>query len=156
MIEIERKFLVKDRSFEGMATKIIKLRQGFLSTDPERTVRVRISNENAWLTIKGLGSEDGTSRFEWEKEISVEEGRALLLLCKPSIIEKTRFVVPYGLHFYEVDVFEGENTGLVIAEIELSQAYEVFETPDWLSDEVTGNMAYYNTSLSQKPYTKWL
>ncbi|MCW1952954.1 MAG: CYTH domain-containing protein [Flavobacteriia bacterium] len=155
MIEIERKFLVKDRTFESMATKITRLSQGFLSTEPERTVRVRTSDEKAWITVKGLGSEDGTSRFEWEKEIPASEGRALLLLCKPSLIEKTRYLVPYGAHLYEVDVFEGDNAGLIVAEIELSHAQESFEIPTWLSEEVTGNKAYYNASLSQMPFSSW-
>ncbi|MCG5643917.1 CYTH domain-containing protein [Flavobacteriaceae bacterium LSUCC0859] len=155
MIEIERKFLVKDRSFIPLASQIIKIRQGFLSTDPERTVRVRSTNHKAWITVKGLGSADGTTRFEWEKELPLEEAHALLNLCVPALIEKVRYVVPHGAHTYEVDVFEGENQGLIVAELELSSAQEQFETPSWLSEEVTGDKAYYNASLSQRPFSSW-
>ena len=155
MIEIERKFLVKDLSFKKGATRVTRLSQGFLSTDPSRTVRVRTSEQNAWITVKGMGSEDGTSRFEWEKDIPLEEAKALLKLCKPVIIEKTRYEIPAGNHIFEVDVFHGENEGLLLAEIELNHASEAYELPNWLGKEVTGDNAYYNASLSKHPFSKW-
>jgi len=155
MIEIERKFLVKNHSFIMSASSATELSQGFLSTDPFRTVRVRVSDSSGWITIKGIGSSDGTTRFEWEKAISLEEAKALLKLCKEGIIEKTRYEVAVGFHIFEIDVFKGLNEGLVVAEIELSQATDSFEKPAWLGEEVTGNTSYYNASLSEKPFKKW-
>lgn len=155
MQEIERKFLVKNSSFETLATAKKKIAQGYLNTAPERTVRIRIANEKAYLTIKGKGNESGMTRFEWEKEIAIEEASALLLLCEKGVIEKTRFEIPVENHLYEVDVFYGENEGLVIAEIELSSEKEAFQKPDWLAMEVTNDERYYNAYLSKNPFKNW-
>jgi len=155
MQEIERKFLVKNDGFKTLATAKKKIAQGYLNTNPERTVRVRIANEKAFLTIKGKGNETGMTRFEWEKEIPLLEAKSLLLLCEAGVIEKTRFEIPVGTHLYEVDVFSGENEGLVIAEIELENENEAFEKPDWLAEEVTNDERYYNAYLSKNPFLKW-
>ena len=153
--EIERKFLVKG-DYKPYATKEIRIIQGFLSTVPERTVRVRIKGDKGYLTIKGIGSKSGISRFEWEKEISVEEARALFEICEPGIIDKMRFIVPEagGLKF-EVDEFYGDNEGLTVAEIELPAEGHPFEKPDWLGEEVTGDTRYYNAMLVKNPYKNW-
>ena len=155
MQEIERKFLVKNDRFKTMATAKKEIAQGYLNTNPERTVRVRISKEKAFLTIKGKGNESGMTRFEWEKEIPLEEAKALLLLCEKGVIEKTRFEIPVGKHLFEVDEFYGENDGLIVAEIELSSEEEAFEKPDWLGKEVTNDERYYNAYLSKNPYSGW-
>lgn len=152
MQEIERKFLVRDASFKNLATAKKKIAQGYLSTHPERTVRVRIADAKAFLTIKGKGNDTGTTRFEWEKEIPMEEAQSLLLLCEKGVIEKTRFEIPVGNHLYEVDEFYGENQGLIVAEIELSDENEVFEKPNWLGMEVTNDERYYNAYLSKNPF----
>ena len=150
MEEIERKFLVKG-DFKPFASTQKKLKQGYLSKVPERTVRIRIQDAKGFLTIKGKSNATGVSRFEWEKEIPLEEAESLLLLCEPSIIEKTRYLVPEkgGLCF-EVDVFEGDNAGLVLAEIELNSENESFVKPSWLGEEVTGDVRYYNSYISSK------
>lgn len=155
MIEIERKFLVKFDTFKKQATSKHRIVQGFLNTNPERTVRVRIKNDSAFLTIKGKSNTSGTSRFEWEKEIDVADAEVLLKLCEKSILEKIRYEIPLGKHTYEVDEFHGDNLGLVIAEIELNDENEVFKKPDWLGKEVTGEVKYYNSQLSQLAYKKW-
>ena len=155
MQEIERKFLVENDSFKALATAKKEIAQGYLNTNPERTVRVRISNEKAFLTIKGKGNESGMTRFEWEKEIPFEEGNALLFLCEKGVIEKTRFEIPVGKHLFEVDEFYGENEGLIVAEIELSDESEAFEKPDWIGMEVTNDRRYYNAYLSKNPFKNW-
>ncbi len=155
MQEIERKFLVKNDSYKNLATVQKKIAQGYLNTNPERTVRVRIANEKGFLTIKGKGNDSGMTRFEWEKEILIEEATALLLLCEKGVIKKTRFEIPVGNHLYEVDEFYGENEGLIMAEIELSHEIESFEKPDWLGMEVTNNERYYNAYLSKNPFKSW-
>ncbi|HEX9152262.1 MAG TPA: CYTH domain-containing protein [Flavobacterium sp.] len=155
MIEIERKFLVKDDSFKTAAFTQNHIAQGYLSSVPERTVRVRLKGEKGFLTIKGISNESGLSRFEWEKEIPAEEAKKLLLLCEKGVIDKTRFEVKSGDHVYEVDVFYGENEGLIIAEIELSSETETFEKPSWLGQEVTNDKRYYNSYLSKNPYKNW-
>ncbi len=152
--EIERKFLVSD-IFEKTGKDHKQIIQGFLNSDPERTVRVRISGEKAWLTVKGLGNRSGTTRFEWEKEIPLEDANALLPLCEKGIIAKTRYLVPVGNHVFEVDFFHEENEGLVVAEIELNHEDEAFMRPSWLGEEVTGQEKYYNSALSKKPYISW-
>ena len=154
MQEIERKFLVRNNSFKTLATAKKNISQGYLNTHPERTVRIRIADEKAFLTIKGKGNETGMTRFEWEKEIQVDEAKALLALCEKGVIEKTRFLIPAGNHVFEVDEFYGENAGLVIAEIELSDENEAFEKPNWLGQEVTNDEKYYNAYLSKNPYLK--
>ncbi|MFV5685211.1 CYTH domain-containing protein [Flavobacterium sp. GB2R13] len=155
MIEIERKFLVKDDSFKRDAFTENHIAQGYLSSVPERTVRLRIKGNKGFLTIKGISNESGLSRFEWEKEIPVEEAKNLLLLCEKGVIDKTRFEVKLGNHVYEIDVFHGQNEGLIIAEIELGSENETFEKPNWLSNEVTNDKRYYNSYLSNNPYKSW-
>ena len=126
MIEIERKFLVKDLNFKKEAHKSYVIKQGFLNTNKERTVRVRVKGEVGFLTVKGKSSEDGLSRFEWEKQISIEEANALLRICEPGQIHKTRFEINVGAHVYEVDEFYDNNEGLIIAEVELNSEDETF------------------------------
>ena len=155
MQEIERKFLVTSDAFKKEAFAQNRIAQGYLSSVPERTVRVRIKESKGVLTIKGASNETGLSRFEWEKEIPVEEAAALLKLCEKGVIDKTRFEVKKGNHIFEVDEFHGENEGLIIAEIELSSEQEVFEKPNWLGKEVTGDNRYYNSYISQKPFAAW-
>ena len=155
MQEIERKFLVKSIAYRDQAHKSYVIKQGFLNSDPERTVRVRTNQDKAYLTIQGLSSENGLSRFEWETEISADEGASLLQLCQGDLIEKERFEVMVGSHVFEVDEFRGKNKGLVIAEIELEHSDECFDKPEWLGKEVTGQIEYYNANLSIKPYGLW-
>ena len=155
MEEIERKFLVESTDFIKESTVNNRIVQGYLNSNPERTVRVRIKGNKGFLTIKGKGNENGTTRFEWEKEILIEEATALLLLCEKGVIKKTRFEIPVGNHLYEVDEFYGENEGLIMAEIELSHEIESFEKPDWLGMEVTNNERYYNAYLSKNPFKSW-
>lgn len=152
--EIERKFLVNG-DFKALATKATRITQGYLSSIPERTVRVRIKGEKGFITIKGIGSASGASRYEWEKEIPVAEVQELLKICEPGAIDKTRYLVASGKHTFEVDEFYGENQGLVVAEVELSAEDEAFEKPEWLGEEVTGDARYYNSMLMKNPYTKW-
>jgi adenylate cyclase len=153
--EIERKFLVKGDFYPFVSTKS-RITQGFLSSVSERMVRVRIMGDNGFLTIKGIGNASGASRYEWEKQITIEEAKELLELCEPGIIDKTRHIVPEvgGLKF-EVDEFHGDNKGLIIAEIELPSEDHHFEKPDWLGKEVTGKTRYYNARLSKNPYKNW-
>jgi adenylate cyclase len=155
MIEIERKFLVTSDLFKEEAFSRNRIKQGYLSSIPERTVRVRIKGERAYITIKGASNETGMSRFEWEKEIPVTEAEKLLLLCEEGVIDKTRFEVKVGSHTYEIDEFYDENKGLVIAEIELQSESENFEKPNWLGKEVTNDNRYYNSNLSNNPFVNW-
>jgi adenylate cyclase len=155
MIEIERKFLVTSAIFKKEAFSKNRIKQGYLSSIPERTVRIRLKGDTAYITIKGASNETGMSRFEWEKEISVDEAEKLLLLCEKGVIDKTRFEVKIGKHIYEVDEFYGLNKGLVVAEIELESEGETFEKPQWLGKEVTHDNRYYNSNLSITPFTKW-
>ncbi len=155
MIEIERKFLVNSNQFEQEATRSYLISQGFLNTHPDRTVRVRVRDNQGWLTVKGRSDARGISRFEWEKEIPVDEALELMNLCEEGIIQKRRFEVLVGVHFFEVDVFIGANEGLVIAEIELATVDETFDKPEWLGKEVTGDLKYYNSKLSQHPFKNW-
>lgn len=155
MIEIERKFLVTSTAFKSEAFAKKQISQGYLNSNPERTVRVRIANEKGFLTIKGKGNESGMSRFEWEKEITAAEARALLALCEAGVIDKTRFEIKAGNHTFEVDEFYGGNEGLIVAEIELSSETETFEKPSWLGEEVTNDNRYYNAYLSQNPFKSW-
>lgn len=155
MIEIERKFLVTSTAFLDEFRAKNRIIQGYLSSVPERTVRVRIKDEKGFLTIKGKSSDSGMSRLEWEKEIALEEAEQLLLLCEAGVIDKIRYEIPVGKHLYEVDVFSGENEGLILAEIELESENEAFEKPNWLGTEVTNDNRYYNAYLSQKPFKTW-
>lgn len=155
MIEIERKFLVTSQAFKKEAFTQNRIAQGYLSSVPERTVRVRIKGAKGFLTIKGVSNESGLSRFEWEKEIPADEAAALLKLCEKGVIDKTRFEVKMGNHVFEIDEFHGENEGLVMAEIELESETETFEKPSWLGEEVTNDNRYYNSYLSKNPYKNW-
>ena len=151
--EIERKFLVVGE-YKHLAHTSTLLIQGYIASG-RRTVRVRISDERAWLTIKGPSQDGGLSRFEWEKEISVDEALSLLMLCGGGVIDKVRHIVPFAGHDFEVDVFNGANEGLVLAEVELSSEDESFERPSWLGQEVTGDIRYHNSMLLKHPYNKW-
>jgi adenylate cyclase len=153
--EIERKFLVKG-DYKSWVIDEVRITQAFLSTVPERTVRVRITGEKGFLTIKGIPSKSGISRLEWEREISIEEASSLLEICEPGVIEKTRFIVPEksGLKF-EVDEFYGDNEGLTVAEIELPSEEYPFDKPEWLGEEVTGDARYYNSMLMKNPFKNW-
>ncbi len=155
MIEIERKFLVNSDAFFGLYFSKSEIAQGYLSSVPERTVRVRIKDDNAYLTVKGKSSENGLSRFEWEKEIAVDEAKKLLQLCEKGVIQKTRYHIKNGNHIIEVDVFYGGNDGLILAEIELNDENESFIKPQWLGKEVTNDERYYNAFLSKKPFKEW-
>ncbi|WP_396211405.1 CYTH domain-containing protein [Flavobacterium sp.] len=155
MIEIERKFLVTSFEFKNEAYAKKSIIQGYLSSNPERMVRIRTNGKDGFITIKGKGNKSGMSRFEWEKMIPLEEATALLKLCEEGAIEKIRYEVKVGDHVYEVDEFFGENEGLVMAEIELESEDEVFKKPSWLGKEVTNDEKYYNAYLSNNPFTKW-
>ncbi|WP_310378793.1 CYTH domain-containing protein [Flavobacterium sp.] len=155
MIEIERKFLVTSDAFKNEAYTQNRITQGYLSTVPERTVRVRIKSGKGFLTVKGVSNNSGMSRFEWEKEIPFDDAKNLLLLCEKGIIDKTRFEVKVCNHVFEIDEFYGENDGLIIAEIELNSENEPFDKPDWLGKEVTTDSRYYNAYLSINPYKNW-
>ena len=153
--EIEKKFLVKSEDFKSLASKSTRITQGYLSSIPERTVRVRTKGDRGFITIKGIGSASGASRYEWEKEIPASEVEELLKICEPGVIDKTRYEVKAGNHTFEVDEFYGENQGLTVAEVELSSEDEGFQKPDWLGAEVIGDTKYYNSMLMKHPFTKW-
>ena len=153
--EIERKFLVLNESFKNEAFKQTRITQGYLSSLPERTVRIRVKGDKGFITVKGIGNDSGVSRFEWEKEIPAQEVLALMNIAEPGVIDKTRYQVKKGDHIYEVDEFYGENEGLIVAEIELKEEGEFFDKPQWLGQEVTGDVKYYNSMLMKNPYKKW-
>ncbi len=155
MIEIERKFLVRSRAYRDKAEKKEEIIQGFLNTHPDRTVRIRLSGEQGFLTVKGRTDAEGITRFEWEREIPATEARALLEICEPGVISKVRYFVRSDSHLIEIDEFGGANEGLVIAEIEMQEIDEIIVKPDWLGEEVTGDPKYYNSQLSKKPYSAW-
>lgn len=155
MQEIERKYLVLSEDFKKESFKNFSIKQGFLNTDPERTVRLRITGDNAFITIKGKSSKNGLTRFEWEKEIDIKEAEALFGLCERGIIEKTRYLVKGGDFVFEIDEFHAENEGLTVAEIELNSETDTFKKPNWLGEEVTGDIKYYNSQLSKNPYKNW-
>ncbi len=155
MLEIERKFSVKNTNFLANAKESYKITQGYLNTDKNRTVRVRIKGNKGFITVKGISSANGLSRFEWEKEILVDDANALLMLCEDFVIDKTRYLIPFGSVVFEVDVFEGANEGLVIAEVELETTDQQFDKPEWLGEELTGDERFYNAYLSNVPFTSW-
>jgi CYTH domain-containing protein len=155
MTEIERKFLVTSDAYREEAFAREEIIQGFLNTHPDRTVRVRLSGSKGFITVKGHTDPDGTTRFEWEREIPSEEAKELLELCEKGVIHKIRHLVQSGDHVVEVDEFLSENKGLVIAEIEMQQANEPYLKPSWLGVEVTGETKYYNSQLSKNPYLSW-
>ncbi len=149
--EIERKFLLASDSWRGQIGQSIRIAQGYLATDP--TVRVRIKGETGFLTIKGK-SLDGISRSEFEYPIPVADALELLKLC-PKVLDKTRHLVNFGGFTWEIDEFHGENAGLIVAELELPAVDTPYSRPDWLGEEVTGDVRYYNSMLSQNPYCRW-
>lgn len=152
--EIERKFLVSGE-FRSQAFAQSRIIQGYISSARGRTVRVRIRGDKGYLTIKGASNASGTSRYEWEKELPLEEAKELMKLCEPGIIDKTRYLVRSGNHIFEVDEFYGDNEGLVVAEVELKSEDETFQKPDFIGTEVTGDIRYYNSQLMKKPYRVW-
>jgi len=154
MTEIERKFLLKTIDFLKDKTGK-RITQGYLTTDPERTVRVRLKGDQGFLTIKGKSNDSGLSRYEWEKEITTQEAEELLQLCLPGVIDKTRYEIQIEQHIWEIDIFHGENNGLNLAEIELKSEEESFSLPDWIGQEVTGDNRYYNSYISEKPFCGW-
>ncbi len=152
--EVERKFLVIGSDWHDAAVSRTELRQGFLSTEPERTVRVRLTDSAAELTIKGITID--ARRAEYEYSIPPADAAEMLDgLCQRALIEKTRYRVPYAGHIWEVDVFQGVNAGLIVAELELASADEAFERPEWIGQEVTGDPRYYNANLVRHPYSNW-
>ena len=148
MIEIERKFLVHSTEFIQAASQHYRIEQGYLTKDPARPVRVRIKNEKSFITVKGASSASGMSRYEWEKEVPLEEGKALLQLALPTVIQKIRYEVKHQTFLFEVDVFEGQHQGLILAEVELEDENVELNLPEWIGEEVTGDARYYNASLS--------
>lgn len=172
-IETERKFLVNGNGFKAEAVASHRMVQGYICRESGRTVRVRIADDRAYLTIKGAGDASGMSRLEWEMEINVSDARQLLTLCSEGIIDKTRYIVPASIcidpesstcpygdrraeeRVWEIDEFYGDNEGLVMAEIELESIDERFVRPSWLGEEVTGDRRYYNSMLSVHPYSTW-
>lgn len=153
--EIERKFLVLNDSYKSAAIRLYSIKQGYLSSDPKRSVRIRMKDDSGFITVKGASDPTGISRHEWEKPIPVKEAEELLKLCEPGMIEKIRYEVECGKHLFEVDEFLHENLGLVVAEIELRSPDEDFLKPDWLGREVTGELKYYNSQLSKRPFKTW-
>ncbi|MDD6209871.1 MAG: CYTH domain-containing protein [Bacteroidales bacterium] len=152
--ETERKFLVAGdfRPFVSVSRRIV---QGYLCREKGRTVRVRIRDRKGFLTIKGPGSLSGMTRSEWEYEIPLADAEGLMALCEEGMIEKIRYEVPYGGFVFEVDEFSGDNEGLILAEIELPSEDALFSRPSWLGTEVTGDVRYYNSSLTKNPYKRW-
>lgn len=154
-LEIERKFLVLDDSYKALSVSHSRIVQGYICSERGRTVRVRLRNDKAYLTIKGPSQDGGLSRYEFEKEISFDEGLSLLHLCEEGVIDKVRWLIPAGNHLFEVDEFFGDNEGLVVAEVELKSEDEDFDRPQFIGEEVTGISAYYNSMLRRNPYKKW-
>lgn len=155
MLEIERKFLVTSDDYKREAYASDRIKQGYICSGHGHTVRVRLRGETAFLTIKGPSRDGGLSRFEFEKEITIEEAIGLFQLCQPGIIDKTRYLVKSGNHTFEVDEFYGDNEGLVMAEVELSAPDEPFVAPAFIGEEVTGDKRYYNSYLRVYPYKLW-
>ena len=153
--EIERKFLVLDDSFKHEAFSKSHIQQGYICSERGRTVRIRIKDNRAYLTIKGPSENGGLSRYEFEREIPLEDGQQMMQLCEPGIIDKTRWLVKSGNHTFEVDEFFGDNEGLVVAEVELSYEDEPYKKPHFIGKEVTGDRRYYNSQLRLCPFQKW-
>lgn len=154
-LEIERKFLVLDTSYKHEAFASSHIRQGYICSDRGRTVRIRIRDEHAYITIKGPSLDGGLSRYEFEQEIPMDDAEKLLTLCEPGIIDKTRWLVKSGQHTIEVDEFHGENKGLTMAEVELKSRSEEPILPHFIGKEVTGDRRYYNSQLRRQPYSTW-
>ena len=159
LIEIERKFLpsnsFKISEIEKLSQRKYHIAQGYISNDPERTVRIRTKADKGYITIKGISNKNGATRFEWEKEISANEAIELLQLCQKGTIIKTRYEVLFEGNVFEIDVFENENKGLIIIEIELESENQIFDKPLWLGKEVTTDFRYFNSYLSQNSFLEW-
>ena len=154
-LEIERKFLVNGDDYKRQAYSSSRIQQGYICSGHGRTVRVRIRDARGYLTIKGPSEHGGLARYEFEKEITIDEAEQLMRLCEPGIIDKTRYLVKIGQHTFEVDEFYGENDGLVMAEVELGSEDEPYEKPDFIGKEVTGDRRYYNSHLRENPFSLW-
>lgn len=156
-LEIERKFLVHKAGepYKGQAYASSRITQGYICGERGRTVRVRIRDGRGFLTIKGESDPEGTTRYEFEKEITLDEAQQLMKLCLPGLIDKTRYLVRCGTHTFEVDEFYGENDGLVVAEVELQSADEPFDKPEFIAGEVTGDRRFYNSQLMKTPFSAW-
>lgn len=150
--EIERKYLVRGE-YKNLADYSIRIRQGYISTETENTVRIRITDDKAYLTIKG--KQIGISRFEWEKEIALNEAEDLIKLCTGEIIEKIRYIIKFGIYNIEVDEFSGGNSGLTLAEIEFESENQKPDLPAWIGTEVSRDFRYHNSNLSKNPYSNW-
>ena len=153
--EIERKFLVKDDSYKSLAFSKTHIEQGYFATEPGRTVRIRIRDDKGYLTIKGAPKKGEFGRYDFEREIPMEDAREMMELCMPGRVNKDRYLVKSGKHTIEVDEFFGDNEGLVMAEIELKAEEEPFVMPAWAGKEVTGDRRYYNSMLTHHPFTEW-
>lgn len=154
-IEIERKFLVTDDSYKALAYHSDRIAQGYICREGGNSARVRVRGDKGYITIKGPSRDGGLSRYEWEKEIPVQEAWELMRLCNGATIDKTRYLVKCGTHTFEIDEFHGDNEGLTVAEVELTEADELFEKPDFIGKEVTGEKRYYNSSLTRLPFKYW-
>lgn len=153
--EIERKFLVLDDSYKREAFSSSHIRQGYICSERGRTVRIRIRDDRAYITIKGPSLNGGLSRYEFEQEIPLDDAHHLLTLCEPGVIDKTRWLVKSDSHTFEVDEFHGDNDGLVMAEVELRTEDEAYKKPGFIGKEVTGDRRYYNSQLRRNPYKMW-
>ena len=154
--EIERKFLVKGDAYKALAFNHTAIAQGYIVSGGGRSVRVRIRDDKGYLTIKGASNANGLSRYEFETEITLEDASELMALCEPGIVRKTRWLVRANDgHIFEVDEFEGDNEGLVMAEVELKSEDETFEKPDFIGKEVTGDRRFYNSHLRRYPFILW-
>lgn len=154
-LEIERKFLVLDDSYKHEAFSSSHIQQGYICSDRGRTVRIRIRDEHAFITIKGPSLDGGLSRYEFEQEIPLDDAQKLMTLCEPGVIDKTRWLVRSGEHTFEVDEFHGDNAPLVMAEVELKTRSEEPKMPHFIGKEVTGDRRYYNSQLRRHPYSQW-
>ena len=159
MIEIERKFLPSHKfnlsEIQSLAQKSFDITQGYICDDANRTVRIRTKSDKGFVTIKGIGNDGNVSRFEWEKEIPLNEAQALLKLCLKGVIVKTRYEVLYENYLFEIDIFDGDNSGLIIIELELESENEVYAKPLWLGEQVTHDHRYFNSYLSKNSFTNW-
>ena len=153
-LEIEHKFLVRGE-YKTLASSSTHIMQGYICSGKGRTVRVRVRDDKGYLTIKGPSLDGGLSRYEFEKEITLDEAKRLMSLCEPGIIDKRRYLVPFKGHVFEVDEFYGDNGGLTMAEVELSSVDESFEKPDFIGRDVTGDRRFYNSSLRVNPFKDW-
>ena len=156
-LEIERKFLVKNNDYKRQATSSSRICQGYICSDRGRTVRVRIRDSRGYLTIKGPSDIGGLARYEFEKEITLDEAQHLMEICEPGKIDKTRYLVksPDGIHTWEVDEFHGDNDGLIMAEIELGSEDEAYQKPAFIGREVTGDRRFYNSHMRKNPFKLW-